>query len=95
MKNIKRLGTLLTIFLITIMILSNTSFATHDTNGKWLGLYDKGNKRQTGYYTTATTLGRKTTIPVIKIVEYTNSTGATQDPNKVSQAIYCLMLQYV
>ena len=90
MNKIKKVGMALIIFLIAIMSLSNISFAAHDTNGKYLGLYEKGNGRKTGYYTTGTTTMRRNEIPVIKIVEYTNSAGTTQDQSKVNQAIYCL-----
>ena len=52
MNKIKKVGMALIIFLIAIMSLSNISFAAHDTNGKYLGLYEKGNGRKSGYYTT-------------------------------------------
>ena len=89
MKIIKRIGTLLVTLFVTMIAFANLSFAMPDTNGKMLGLFDKGNGRPTGFYTTGTVLNRKTSIPIIKIIEY-NSDGTAPDTSKSTQAIYCL-----
>ncbi len=88
-KNMKKFGIILIIFFIIMAIFNTSSFATHTTNGKYLGLYNKGNGRPTGFYTSGTTKGSKQNIPIIKIVEYTSQTGST-DVSKQNQAIYCL-----
>ncbi len=88
MKNLKKIATISMIAIISLICLTCSSFAAHDSSNKWLGLKDKGNGRTTGFYTTGTTTGVKSSIPVIKIVEYTNQAGiAEKNPN---QAIYCL-----
>ena len=89
MKMIKRIGTCLITLLVTAMAFSNLSFAKPDTNGKMLGLFDRGNGRNTGFYTTGTATGTKESIPIIKIIEY-NSEGTAPDQSKSTQAIYCL-----
>ncbi len=89
MKNIRR--SLIIIFIIALTIFSGGSFtlATQSTTAKKLGLYESGNRRTTGYYTTGTYNSVKPSIPVIKIVEY-NSSGSAVDESKSKQPIYCL-----
>ncbi len=89
MKKVNKVVLLIFIFIMTIILCNTCSLATNATSIKKLGLYENGNGRKTGFYTSGTTLGTKPTIPVIKIVEY-DSTGQTQDLSKESQVIYCL-----
>ena len=89
MKKLKILKNLLTVFLFTVAMLTfnNSCFAINTTNGKYLGLYEQGNGRPTGFYTS----GKKNnsgTIPIIKIVEYDSQAGNTQ--KNENQNIYCL-----
>lgn len=88
LKRIKRIGIILIVFFLVTIFLNANSFATHTTNGKYLGLYERGNGRPTGFYTSGTTKITKK-IPIIKIVEYTSTSGTT-DVSKQNQAIYCL-----
>ncbi len=85
---IKKLGTILIAIFFAMILLTSNCFATHDTNGKMLGLYDTGNGRPSGYYTTGSSKNAKR-LPLIKIVEY-NSAGTIPDASKSTQAIYCL-----
>ena len=64
MKNLKKIEILLiTLFMISIAF-TNFSFATPDTNGKMLGLYDGDVGRPSGFYTTATSQSRRE-IPIM------------------------------
>ena len=86
-KRIKRIGIILIVLFLVMIFFNVNSFATHTTNGKYLGLYNKGNGRPTGFYTSGTTKVTKK-IPIIKIVEYNSQEGTTQI--NLNQAIYCL-----
>ncbi len=86
MKKFKNL-LIVFLFLIAMLVFNTSSFAANTTNGKYLGLYEQGNGRPTGFYTS----GRKNNgnkLPIIKIVEYDNQNGNTQKNN--NEAIYCL-----
>ncbi len=93
MKIIKKLKATLMILFITTLAFASLSYATTDSTGKMLGLYDAlgsantGNGRPTGFYTTGREKGNP--MPVIKIIEY-NSEGTAADSSKATQTIYCL-----
>ncbi len=89
MNKVKKISLIFLSIIAMTLSLTGSSFAMHDTSGKYLGLKNKGNGRATGFYTTGTTTGTKSSIPVIKIVEY-NSAGTAEDQSKSTQAIYCL-----
>lgn len=90
MKSLKRVSIIGSIIAVLMVLFSTNIFAEHDTTGKYLGLKDKGNGRETGFYTTGTKTGVRPFIPVIKIVEYNDSKGTAEDQSKSEQAIYCL-----
>ena len=69
MKKIKNLLIVISVLLISLLSLNNYSYATHDTAGIYLGLYNRGNERPTGYYTVGNEQSNGS-HPVIKIVEY-------------------------
>lgn len=89
MNKVKKISLIFLSIIAMTLSLTGSNFAMHDTSGKYLGLKNKGNGRATGFYTTGTTTGTKSSIPVIKIVEY-NSAGTAEDQSKSTQAIYCL-----
>ena len=81
MNKVKKISLIFLSIIAMTLSLTGSNFAMHDTSGKYLGLKNKGNGRATGFYTTGTTTGTKSSIPVIKIVEY-NSAGTAEDQSK-------------
>ena len=76
-------------FLIAMLVFNTSSFAANTTNGKYLGLYEQGNGRPTGFYTSGRKkISNSASLPIIKIVEYSGQDGKTQKNN--DEAIYCL-----
>ena len=65
MNKVKKISLIFLSIIAMTLSLTGSNFAMHDTSGKYLGLKNKGNGRATGFYTTGTTTGTKSSIPVI------------------------------
>lgn len=85
MRKIKGILKVLTLVVLTSLFFGKASFATQDSTGKYLELYNLGNGRQTGFYTVVSKGNGNE--PVIKIVEVGATGNTVKDYNN---AIYCI-----